>query len=89
MGNLYRNHVQNIDNILRALCRSVVVFRVGLEGALHDWNEHSVPIGRFLARGSRAAMAQGAAMRVRAALANGLRKQDRLMAARFGIHLNL
>ena len=81
--------MQNIDNILRSRCRSVVVFRVGLEGTLHDCDEHSVPSGRFLSRGSRAAMGQGAAMRVRAALANGLRLQDRRMAAAFGIHLNL
>ena len=89
MGHSFVNHMQSIDNILRSLCRSVVVLRVGLEGTLHDCDEHSVPSGRFLSRGSRAAMAQGAAMRVRAALANGLRMQDRLMAAIFGIHLNL
>ena len=81
--------MQHIDHILRSLCRSVVVFRVGLERTLHDCDEHSVPSGRFLARGSRAAMAQGAAMRVRAALASGLRMQDRRMAAIFGKHLNL
>ena len=89
MGHSFVNHMQSIDNILRSLCRSVVVLRVGLEGTLHDCDEHSVPSGRFLSRGSRAAMAQGAAMRVRAALANGLRMQDRLMASIFGIHLNL
>ena len=89
MGHSFVNHMQSIDNILRSLCRSVVVLRVGLEGTLHDCDEHSVPSGRFLSRGSRAAMAQGAAMRVRAALANGLRMHDRLMASIFGIHLNL
>ena len=89
MGHSFVNHMQSIDNILRSLCRSVVVLRVGLEGTLHDCDEHFVPSGRFLSRGSRAAMAQGAAMRVRAALANGLRMQDRLMASIFGIHLNL
>ena len=81
--------MQHIDHILRSLCRSVVAFRVDLEGTLHDCDEHSVPSGCFLSRGSRAAMAQGAAMRVRAALANGLRMQDRRMAAIFGKHLNL
>ena len=81
--------MQHIDHILRSLCRSVVAFRVDLEGTLHDCDEHSVPSGCFLSRGSRAAMAQGAAMRARAALANGLRMQDRRMAAIFGKHLNL
>ena len=89
MGHSFVNHMQSIDHILRSLCRSVVVLRVGLEGTLHDCDEHSVPSGRFLSRGSRAAMAQGAAMRARAALANGLRMQDRLMAAIFGIHLHI
>ena len=89
MGHSFVNHMQSIDNILRSLCRSVVVLRVGLEGTLHDCDEHSVPSDRFLSRSPRAAMAQGAAMRVRAALANGLRMQDRLMASIFGIHLNL
>ena len=88
MGHSHVNHMQRIDNILRSLCRYVVVFRVGFEGTLHDCDEHSVPSGHFLSRGSQAAMAQGAAMRVRAALANGLRMQDRLMAAIFGIDLN-
>ena len=69
----FGNHTQNIDQILRSLCRYVVVFRGGgLEGTPYDCDEHSVLSGRFLSRGSRAAMAQGAAMGVRAALANGL-----------------
>ena len=88
MGHSYGTHMRNIDNILRSLCRSVVVSRVGLEGTPHDCDEHSVPSGRFLTCGSRAALAQGAAMRLRAALANGLHMKDRLMAAIFVIQLN-
>ena len=88
VGRSYGTHMQHINNILRSLCRSVVVSRVGLEGTLHDCDEHSVPSGRFLTCGSRAALAQGAAMRLSATLVNGLHMQDRLMAAIFGIQAN-
>ena len=65
-----------------------MVFSVGFAGMPRDCDEHSAPSGRFLSCGYWAAMAQGAAMCLKAAFsANGLRVNDRLMAVIFGLKL--
>ena len=86
MGHAYGHRMQNTENIPRLLCRSLVAFSVGLAGTPRDCDEHSVPSGRFLSCGSRAAMAQGAAMRLRAAFLCERFSSERSSHGRHGLH---
>ena len=81
----YAKHWQYITITLQICCGS----QGGFGGHLARLWRAFCAVWSFLITRLSAAMAQGAAMRVRAALANGLRMQDRLMASIFGIHLNL
>ena len=86
MGHAYGHRMQNTENIPRLLCRSLVAFSVGLAGTPRDCDEHSVPSGRFLSCGSRAAMAQGAAMRLRAAFFLRTGFERKIVSWRHGLH---